>query len=97
MQAAINLMYWYLDEFNRALKDISPPEVLDAEILLSWLLKQDDCHHTPRQIQQLGPRATRQKPKRDAALKVLEAHAYVRVLKSGSQTKQIVVNPKAFT
>ena len=95
MQSAITLMYWYLDEFNRALKDVSPPELLDAEILLSWLLKQDDCHHTPRQIQQLGPRATRQKPKRDAALKVLEAHAYVRMLKSGSQVTQIVVNPKA--
>ena len=94
MRSAITLMYWYLDEFNRALKDASPPEVLDAEILLSWLLKQDDFRHTPRQIQQLGPRATRQKTRRDAALKVLETHAYVRIVKWGSQIKQVVINPK---
>ena len=97
MQRALGLAGWYLHEARRIFAASAlPPEFKDAVLLLEWIRSR--CEESQKsQVSQAsvlheGPNQLRSKPRRDAALKVLEDHQWVR-LKTVNREKLILVNP----
>jgi hypothetical protein len=100
MQRALGLAGWYLHEARRIFATSAlPPEFKDAVLLLEWIRSRCEESQKSQESQAAvlheGPNQLRSKPRRDAALRVLEEHQWVR-LKTVNREKLILVNPAFF-
>jgi len=93
---AVLIAQWHLHDARRALGAFDRPQgIVDAEILLEWLLRQPAGPIEPRKILQLGPRALGKDVKRrDAALAVLVDYQFLIPLSNGRK-RQYLLNPRA--
>ena len=95
MQGAISVVTWHLSEAIRVIAAQQKSQnIIDAELLLEWLLKQPPTPIDPRTILQFGPSRLRDKKVRDAALKILADKHWV--FESGNPTR-LTINPRART
>ncbi len=100
MQRALRLAGWYLHEARRIFATSAlPPEFKDAVLLLEWIRSRCEESQKSQESQASvlheGPNQLRSKPRRDAALRVLEEHQWV-ILKTVNREKLILVNPAFF-
>jgi hypothetical protein len=92
MTQGISIAAWFLNEIRRLMLNLSmPQDVMDAELLRSWLKNKNKMEFLPREILQLGPQCLRNKTRRDKATKILKEHHWI---KDGKQI--YYVNPKIY-
>ena len=78
MTRACELATWYLNEALRLASEARvPPEVRDAQTLLTWLHGRNMTTVTAAILQKSGPGQLRLKARLDPAIEVLEAHAWL--------------------
>lgn len=78
MANAIMLARWYLDESLRLREHtVAPDEILKAEKLLRWILKERYKCISVRLIMRRGPSSLRLKKEADVAIYTLEEHGYL--------------------
>lgn len=95
MRGSISVVTWHLSEAIRVIAAQQKSQnIIDAELLLEWLLKQPPTPIDPRTILQFGPSRLRDKKVRDAALKILADKHWV--FESGNPTR-LTINPRART
>jgi hypothetical protein len=95
MRGAISIVSWHLNEARRVINaNRRPGDVVDAELLLEWLLRQEAKPVDPRSILQFGPAGLRDRKRRDAATKVLADKHWL--FESGNPAR-LILNPKART
>jgi hypothetical protein len=95
MEAAATVAVWYLNEARRVIAaNERPQDATDAELLLDWLLREPAGPIEPRIILNRGPNSLRNKPRRDAAIKVLIEKHWILEVKDG-RTTRLALNPKA--
>ena len=90
MRRAVRLAAWHLHEAGRMFTTSGLPQAFrDAVQLLEWLSGQfqvsQESQQSQRSILQHGPNPVRDKDRRDAALRVLEDHGWVRLRSEGRQ------------
>jgi hypothetical protein len=91
MRDAIEVARWYLRESQRVLNLVDEPQVWgDARALDAWL--QDNDGAPERDVLNRGPACLRTRPRRDAAVKLLEDLCRIRREKVG-RTCRLVRNP----
>jgi len=97
MKRGIKLAAWYLHEAGRVFSASAlPPVFQDAVQLLNWIKSRCEESQKSQESQvsvlREGPNQLRVKTHRDAALKVLEEHQWLR-LETVNREKLILVNP----
>lgn len=88
MQNAIGVIIWYLHEIKNVMGIHQlPQEYEDAHIIINWLSSAKIQIYSIAELLRYSP--IRDKERRNAALKVLEEHYYIKKI-----DKQIIVNPE---
>ncbi|UVE18336.1 YfjI family protein [Pseudomonas sp. LS44] len=94
IERAARLMHWYLGEALRITNPAMNPQILKAQQLLEWLLKNNWHAFEARALQQRGPRCVRKNAaERNALLGILVAHHWLFT----HDGKQFSINPLATT
>lgn len=104
MEAACELMRWYLDEAVRFGRNVEVTEEMqNAELLEVWLVlrqkeavrAKQDPSVTVNTIRQKGPNALRDKRRVDDALDLLKDHGRIRLTTfPGSKSRYVIVAPQ---
>lgn len=94
MKNSCELARWYLRETRKILSVLqTSQEFLDADLLLSWFIKEQKETVKSSYLLRYGPPSLRKKERRDPAIKVLEENGYLKEeLKSG-KSKILRLNP----
>jgi hypothetical protein len=91
IENAAAVAVWHLNEAKRLIGAMEKSQaVLDAELLLEWMIKQPSGPIEPRRILNAGPAPLREKRRRDAAITLLRDTTHLFSDSSG----KLFLNPK---